>query len=68
MSEVNVRELRNRGNEVLDRVTGGETLTITRDGVLVAELPAIAAPARRRLRVANPTAPPSDRQSERAAA
>jgi prevent-host-death family protein len=38
MSEVNVRELRNHGGEVLDRVTRGETLTVTRAGVPVAEL------------------------------
>ncbi|HSJ44406.1 MAG TPA: type II toxin-antitoxin system prevent-host-death family antitoxin [Euzebyales bacterium] len=38
MSEVNVRELRNHGSEVLDRVTRGETLTVTRAGVPVAEL------------------------------
>lgn len=38
MNEVNVRELRNHGSEVLDRVTRGETLTVTRAGVPVAEL------------------------------
>ena len=38
MSEVNVRELRNHGSEVLDRVSRGETLTVTRAGVPVAEL------------------------------
>lgn len=38
MSEVNVRELRNHGSEVLDRVTRGDTLTVTRAGVPVAEL------------------------------
>ncbi len=38
MGEVNVRELRNRGGEVLDRVLHGETLTVTRAGVPVAEL------------------------------
>ncbi|HIE92085.1 MAG TPA: type II toxin-antitoxin system prevent-host-death family antitoxin [Acidobacteria bacterium] len=38
MPEVTVRELRNHGGEVLDRVTNGEALTVTRDGRPVAEL------------------------------
>jgi prevent-host-death family protein len=38
MSEVTIRELRNRGGDVLDRVGRGETLTVTRDGRPVAEL------------------------------
>jgi prevent-host-death family protein len=38
MSEVTIRELRNRGGDVLDRVSRGETLTVTRDGRPVAEL------------------------------
>jgi prevent-host-death family protein len=38
MTEVNVRELRNHGADVLDRVARGETLTVTRAGVPVAEL------------------------------
>ena len=38
MSEVTVRELRNHGARVLDRVAKGETLTVTRDGRPVAEL------------------------------
>lgn len=38
MSEVTVRDLRNHGGEVLDRVVRGEALTITRDGKAVAEL------------------------------
>lgn len=42
MNEVNVRELRNHGSEVLDRVTRGETLTVTRAGVPVAELRPLA--------------------------
>lgn len=33
-----VRELRNRGGEVLDRVLRGESLVVTRDGVPVGEL------------------------------
>lgn len=38
MSEVTIRELRNRGGDVLDRVSRGEILTVTRDGRPVAEL------------------------------
>lgn len=38
MSEVSVRELRNNGGRVLDRVAGGEQVVITRDGQPVAEL------------------------------
>ncbi len=38
MSEVTVRDLRNHGGEVLDRVVRGEALTVTRDGEAVAEL------------------------------
>jgi prevent-host-death family protein len=38
MAEVGVRDLRNRGGEILNRVAGGETLTVTRDGDPVAEL------------------------------
>ena len=36
--EVAVRDLRNHGGEILNRVAGGETLTVTRDGAPVAEL------------------------------
>jgi prevent-host-death family protein len=38
MAEVTVRELRNEGGRVLDRVERGECLTVTRDGLAVAEL------------------------------
>jgi prevent-host-death family protein len=38
MNEVSIRDLRNRGGEVIDRVEHGERLTITRDGRQVAEL------------------------------
>jgi len=38
MAEVTIRELRNRGGEVVDRVAAGEHLLITRDGRPVAEL------------------------------
>lgn len=44
MSEVTVRELRNHGGEVIDRVAGGETVTITRAGKRVAELRPLARP------------------------
>ena len=33
-----MRELRNHGGDVLDRVAAGETMLVTRDGVGVAEL------------------------------
>jgi prevent-host-death family protein len=38
MSEITVRELRNRGGDVLERVARGEALTVTRDGAPIAEL------------------------------
>jgi len=38
MSTVNIRDLRNHGGEVIDRVLTGETIVITRSGVPVAEL------------------------------
>jgi prevent-host-death family protein len=38
MSKVTIRDLRNRGGAVLDQVSRGETLTVTRDGKPVAEL------------------------------
>lgn len=38
MESVTVRDLRNHGGEVLDRVAGGEGLIVTRDGAEVAEL------------------------------
>jgi prevent-host-death family protein len=38
MAEVSIRELRNHGGEVIERVVGGERLTITRDSRRVAEL------------------------------
>lgn len=38
MTEVTIRELRNRGGEVVDRVAAGERLTVTRGGRPVAEL------------------------------
>jgi prevent-host-death family protein len=38
MTEVAIRDLRNHGGEILDRVAGGEALTVTRDGRPIAEL------------------------------
>jgi prevent-host-death family protein len=38
VSEVSIRDLRNHGGEVIERVERGERLTITRDGRRVAEL------------------------------
>lgn len=38
MAEVSIRELRNQGGAVVDRVSRGETVTVTRDGQPVAEL------------------------------
>lgn len=38
MAEVTIRELRNHGGDVVDRVEAGERLTVTRDGRPVAEL------------------------------
>lgn len=42
MSEITVRELRNHGGDVLDRVARGEALTVTRDGEAIAELRPLA--------------------------
>jgi len=38
MNDITVRELRNRGGDVLERVARGEALTVTRDGQAIAEL------------------------------
>ncbi len=38
MDTVTIRELRNHGGEVVDRVEAGESVTVTRDGRAVAEL------------------------------
>lgn len=38
MADVSIRELRNHGGDVVDRVAQGERLTITRSGRPVAEL------------------------------
>lgn len=44
MTVVTVRDLRNHGGDVLDRVSRGEAVVVTRDGVPIAEL----RPVRRR--------------------
>ena len=41
MNEVSIRDLRNKGGEVVDRAASGELITITRDGKRVAELRAL---------------------------
>lgn len=38
MADVSIRELRNQGGRVVDRVARGEQVTITRGGKAVAEL------------------------------
>lgn len=38
MANVTIRDLRNHGGEVIDRVAAGEQLTVTRSGKAVAEL------------------------------
>jgi prevent-host-death family protein len=45
MKTVTVRELRNEGGAILDRVARGEELIVTRDGVEVAELRPLRRPA-----------------------
>jgi prevent-host-death family protein len=42
--DVTVRDLRNHGGDVLDRVVHGETVTITRGGRPVAELRPLPSP------------------------
>jgi antitoxin (DNA-binding transcriptional repressor) of toxin-antitoxin stability system len=44
MSEVSIRELRNHGGEIVDRVASGETVTITRSGKPVAEMGPVVGP------------------------
>lgn len=45
MAEVSIRDLRNHGGEVVDRVTRGERLTVTWAGKAVAELSPLRRPA-----------------------
>lgn len=44
MGAVTVRDLRNKGGDVLDRVARGDTLVVTRDGVPVAQLSPLPTP------------------------
>lgn len=44
MADVNIRELRNHGGEVVDRAARGEQITITRAGKPVAELHPVSRP------------------------
>lgn len=44
MADVTVRDLRNHGGDVLDRVVHGESVTITRGGRPVAELRPLVPP------------------------
>lgn len=45
MTNVTIRELRNHGGEVVDRVARGETVIVTRDGRPVVELRPLRRPA-----------------------
>ena len=47
MGTVTIRELRNKGGEVMDRVEAGEQLTVTRDGRPVAQLRPVRRPGLR---------------------
>lgn len=42
MGHVSIRDLRNHGGDVIDRVVAGERLTVTRGGKAVAELRPLA--------------------------
>ncbi|HET9520995.1 MAG TPA: type II toxin-antitoxin system prevent-host-death family antitoxin [Candidatus Limnocylindrales bacterium] len=42
MGKVTIRDLRNHGGEVIDRVAAGEALVVTRGGRAVAELRPVA--------------------------
>ena len=44
MADITIRDLRNHGGDVIDRVLAGECLTVTRDGRQVAELRPLARP------------------------
>lgn len=65
MADVSIRDLRNHGGEVVDRVARGERVTVTRSGKPVAELRPLGPPPtsvaelmrrRRHLPVVDPTA------------
>lgn len=45
MGQVTIRELRNHGGDVVNRVVAGESLVVTRSGTPVAELRPVRGPA-----------------------
>jgi prevent-host-death family protein len=45
--DVTIRDLRNRGGEVIDNLTSGERCVITRNGTPVAELRPLSSPGPR---------------------
>ena len=45
VAEVSIRDLRNHGGDVINRVAAGERVTVTRDGRPVAELRPLGRPA-----------------------
>ncbi|WP_374010873.1 type II toxin-antitoxin system Phd/YefM family antitoxin [Leifsonia sp. LS-T14] len=68
METVSVRDLRNHGGDILDRVARGEHLTITRDGTAVAQLSPLPSPGRALsvLMAERRTLPPVDPRALRA--
>lgn len=44
MADVSIRDLRNKGGEIVDRAAAGEEITITRNGTPVAELRPLSRP------------------------
>jgi prevent-host-death family protein len=67
MTEITIRELRNHGGKVVDRVALGEHLTVTRDGKPVALLLPLDPPPLSSLALADRWAslPPMDPESLR---
>ena len=67
MTEITIRELRNHGGKVVDRVALGEHLTVTRDGKPVALLLPLDPPPLSSLALADRWAslPPMDPESHR---
>ena len=41
MAEVSIRDLRNRGGDIVERAASGETITVTSSGIPVARLTAL---------------------------
>ncbi len=68
MPNVSIRDLRNRGGQIIDRVTRGESVTITRSGKPVAELRPLPKPplATAELIARRAHLPPLDLQALRA--